>query len=81
MKKIIKFVNSIHDLTYIVFVASINTAILVMLLSIYYTSAAYTFSNPIFCLRVGSELFIGAKDLIITACVYSVVIEYMLHNK
>ena len=81
MNKIIKFINDINDLTYIFFIISIITAILVMLLSIYYTSEAHTFSNPIFYLRVGSELLIGAKDMIISAIVYSMVIEFMLRNK
>ena len=81
MNKIIKFINGINDLTYIFFMTSILTAILVMSLSIYYTSTAHTFSNQIFYLRVGSELLIGAKDMIISACVYSAVIEFVLRNK
>ena len=81
MNKAIKFINRIHDLTYIFFVVSIIATIITILLSIYYTSTAHTFSNPIFYLRVGSELLIGAKDMIISACVYSAVIEFMLRNK
>ena len=81
MNKAIKFINRIHDLTYIFFVVSVIATIITILLSIYYTSTAHTFSNPIFYLRVGSELLIGAKDMIISACVYSAVIEFMLRNK
>lgn len=81
MNKMINFVNSVHDLTYIIFIISINTAILTMLLSTYYTSIAFNFSNPIFYLRVSSELLIGAKDLLIAACIYCPVIEFMIRNK
>lgn len=81
MNKIIKYINKIHDLTYIFFVISVTAAIISISLSIYYTSQANNFSNPIFYLRVGSELLISAKDIITEACIYSIVIEFMLRNK
>ena len=81
MNKAIKFINRIHDLTYIFFVVSIIATIITILLSIYCTSNANNFSNPIFYLRVGSQLLISAKEIIIEALIYSTVIEFMLRNK
>ena len=81
MIKILKFINSIHDVTYIFFVTAIIVAILSLILSIYYTAYADILSNPIIYHRIGGELIISARDVIIEAVVYSSVIEFMIRNK
>lgn len=81
MKSALSKLNNIHEFTFIFFIICIEVGIIALLLSIYYTTYAYTFANTIYFLRVGKELLLSARDLMIEAVIYSIIIELVLRSK
>lgn len=81
MKTVFSKLDNIHELTYIFFIICLEVGIITLLLSIYYTTYAYTFANTIYFLRVGKELLLSARDLLIEAVIYSIMIEFVLRHK
>ncbi len=81
MKRLISFVNSIHDFTYIFFMISVETSILLSVLSIYYTTASHYFADNVYYLRVACELVTGIKEFLLFTVIYSIIIEFVIRYK
>lgn len=82
LKALQKYLNNIHRITYITLIIVIETAILAMILSVYFTFRAQKVSCAIYYLTAAHDLIISVKDLVIEAIVYAAVAEFIIrHSK
>ncbi len=80
MKKLIHKINDIHDFTYMLFTISVETAILVITLAIFYISNSDSFTSSVYYSSVASDLLISVRDMLIGATVFSVISECVLRG-
>ena len=77
MKSFINKINSIHDFTYMLFTISVETAILVIILALYYITAD-GLENTFYYTSVAGDLLISVRDMLISAIVFSVISESII---
>ncbi len=80
MKALIRKLDNIHDFTYMLILIATETAILVLLLAVYYIMNADSFANTIYYTSVARDLIISVRDMMIEAVIFAVIAEFVIRS-
>ncbi|GEM_PF-6538853 len=81
MKRVLKTIYSLHDFTYIFITSAILTAILTIILAIYYIIRMNGVINSIYYIRTATHLLISVRDMLIMTAVFSALSEFVIRHK
>ncbi len=75
MKQLIKWLDSIHDFTYIMILITLETSILVAILACY-----YIVQGDSLVVQTGKDLLVSIRDLLIETAVFATLSEIVIRK-